>query len=363
MKVAIVCDWIKDMWWAELVLSHIMEIFPDACIYTSIFHQKNNQLFNWREIKTSFIQKLPFLSKSHKLALFLRPYRFESFDLSSYDLVISSSSAESKWVITKPETIHICYCHTPTRYFWSHYHEYINMMEFWIFNFIWKLLMPKIVHSLRMWDFLASKRVDYFIANSYNTSTRISKYYKKESEVIHPWIDTSKFYISNKKNYYLYVWRVIPYKKFDLIVDAFNKNWKNIVIITNTPNKLQKSLQKKSLPNIEWKMNITQEEKYRYYSEAKWFLFPADEDFGLVPVEAMASWTPVIAYKKWWSLETVINGKTWIFFENQSMRSINNALDEFENMNFDAEEIREYALNFDKEIFKQKIIDFINKKI
>jgi len=110
-------------------------------------------------------------------------------------------------------------------------------------------------------------------------------------------------------------------------------------------------------------MNITQEEKYRYYSEAKWFLFPADEDFGLVPVEAMASWTPVIAYKKWWSLETVIDGKTWIFFENQSIRSINNAIDEFENMNFDYEEIREYALNFDKGIFKQKIIDFINKKI
>jgi len=371
-KIAIVADWIKDMWWAELVLSHLLEIFPEADIFTSVFWQQENEIFKNRNIKTSFIQKIPFLNKSHKLALMLRPYRFESFDLSEYDIVISSSSAESKWIITKPETIHICYCHTPTRYFWSHYHEYLNMLEFWILNPLAKWLMPKIIHKLRIWDFLASKRVNYFIANSQNTKNRISKYYKTNSEVIYPWIDTSKFYISEKKNFYLYVWRVVPYKRFDLIVEAFNKNEKPLVIITNTQNKLQKYLQSISNSNIVWKIWVDNETKNRFYSESKAFLFPAEEDFWLVPLEAMASWTPVIAYKKWGSLETVIPPSnsplskageypTWIFFENQSVRSINKAIEEFENMTFDSKYIKNYALKFDKKIFKNKIIDFIQK--
>ncbi len=364
LKVAIVVDWIKDMWGRELVLSHIMEVFPEADIYTSVFHQKNNKLFEWKTIKTSFIQKILFFSKSHKLALFLRPYRFESFDLSGYDLVISSSSAESKGIITKPETIHICYCHTPTRYFWSHYHEYLNMMEFWFLNFFWKYLMPKIVHSLRIWDYVAAQRVDYFLANSINTKSRINKYYNKEAQVLYPWVDSSKFYISEKKDFYLYVWRVIPYKRFDLLVDTFNKNGKNLVIITNTINKLQKKLQKESKLNITWKINIANEEKYDLYSSAKWFLFPVDEDFWLVPVEAMMSWTPVIAYNKWWVLETVIPNETWIFFDSQSVRSLNNAITQFENTSFDYQKIREYAINnFDKNIFKQKLLDFIKDKI
>ncbi len=362
-KIAIVCDWIKDMWWAELVLSHFLELFPDADIYTSVFWQKENEIFKNRNIKTSFIQKIPFFNTHHKLALILRPYAFESFDFSNYDIVISSSTAESKWIITKPNTIHICYCHTPTRYFWSHYHEYLDMMEFWILSPIGKYIMPKLVHRLRQWDFLASKRVDYFIANSKNTQNRISKYYKSPSEVIHPGVDTGEFYISEKKDFYLCVGRVIPYKKFDLIIETFNKNGKPLVIITNTPNTLQKKLQKISASNIMWKMHISHEEKNKYYSQAKAFLFPVEEDFWLVPIEAMASWTPVIAYNKWWATETVIDGVTGIFFENQSVRSLSNAIEKFENMVFDHEKIREYSLSFDKEIFKQKIFEYIKSKL
>lgn len=362
-KVAIICDWIKDMWWAELVLSHILEVFPQADIYTSVFWQKDNPIFKDKKITTSFIQKIPILNKSHKLALTLRPYCFESFDLWDYDIVISSSTAESKWVITKPNTIHICYCHTPTRYFWSHYHEYLNMMEFWILNPIWKWLMPKLVHKLRMWDFLASKRVDYFIANSENTSSRIKKYYNSDSKVIYPWIDTNSFYLSEKKDYYLYVWRVIPYKKFDLVVDAFNKNWKKIIICTNTPNKLQKTIQQKSNSNISWIINPDKETLNKFYSEARAFLFPVDEDFWLVPVEAMASWTPVIAYKKWWALETVVDWMTWVFFEKQTIRSLNKAIEEFEKIDFDAYKIKKYALKFDKEVFKKELIEFVKNKV
>lgn len=362
-KIAIVCDWIKDMWWAELVLSHLLEIFPNAHIFTSVFWQKDNPIFKDRIIKTSFIQKIPFLNKSHKLALTLRPYAFESFDLSEYDIVISSSTAESKWVITKPWTIHFCYCHTPTRYFWSHYHEYLSMLEFWILNYVAKLLMPKITHKLRMWDFIASKRVDYFIANSKNTQNRIKKYYKRDSEVIYPWIDTSRFYIWEKKDFYLYVWRVIPYKKFDLVVEAFNKNKRPLVIVTNTPNNLQKKLQKMSNKNITWKINVWRDELSKYYSEARAFLFPPEEDFWIVTIEAMASWTPIIAYNKWWAKETVINWKTWIFFENQSVRSLNNAIEDFERLKFNNEEIRKIALNFTKERFKENLLNFIKNKL
>lgn len=363
-KIAIVCDWIKDWWWAELVLEQLLEIFPKADIFTSVFFQKNNPIFKWRKITTSFIQNIPLLNKSHKLALTLRPIAFESFDLSEYDIIISSSSAESKWIITKPDTIHFCYCHTPTRYFWSHYHEYLNMMEFWILNPIWKWLMPKIVHSLRQWDFLAAQRPDFFIANSHNTAWRIIKYYNRKPNVIHPCIETSKFpFNKNKEVFYLYVWRCIPYKKFDLIVDSFNKNWKKIIIVTNTDNKLYRKLKAISKENIQWKLNIPREETIELFSKAKAFLFPPEEDFWLVPIESMACWTPVIAYGKWWALETIIEWKTWTFFNKQTTSSINKAIEDFENTTFDYEKIRDHALSFDKKIFEENILNYISKKI
>ena len=356
-KIAIVCDWIKDMWWAEVVLAQLLEIFPEADIFTSIFFQKWNPIFDWKKIITSSIQNIPLLNKSHKLALTLRPKAFERFDFSGYDIVISSTTAESKWIITKPETLFICYCHTPTRYFWSHYHEYINMMEFWILNPIGKWFMPRLVHNLRKWDFLAAQRPDYFLANSKNTKNRIKKYYNREAEVVYPWIDTEKFiFSSEKKDFYLYVWRCIPYKKFDLIVDAFNKNWKKIVIITNTDNKLFRNLKNISKENISWKLNISFEEIKKYYSEAKAFLFPPEEDFWLVPIEAMASWTPVIAFWKWWALETVVNSETWVFFSEQTVESLNEAIERFDK-------IKKHSEKFDKKYFKQNILEFIEKKI
>ena len=363
-KIAIVCDWIKDWWWAELVLEQFMEIFPEADIFTSVFYQENNPIFKWRKITTSFIQNIPFLNKSHKLALKLRPRAFESFDLSDYDIVLTSTSAESKWVITKPETLQITYCHTPVRYFWSHYHEYLRMMEFgWFLNFIWKNLAPRIIHKLRMWDFLAAQRSDYFIANSKNTSSRISKYYRRDSEVIYPPVKIKEFrFQDRKKNYYLYVWRCIPYKKFDLIVDSFNKNGKELILVTNTDNNLYKELKSKSKKNITWKLNITRKETIELFENAKAFLFPPEEDFWIVPLESMACWTPVIAYAKWWSLETVVEWKTWMFFEEQTVKSLNKVIDEFEKIIFNYKNIRKHAEKFDEKIFKENIVKFIEKK-
>ena len=367
-KIAIVCDWIKDWWGAELVLTHMLEIFPDADIFTSVFWQEWNPVFEGRKITTSFIQKIPILNKSHKLALTLRPLAFERFDLSAYDIVISSTSAESKWVITKPECLHICYCHTPTRYFWSHYHEFRDMMEFWILNPLAKCMMPAVVHKLRQWDFCAAQRPDIFLANSKNTQTRITKYYKRESIVLYPWIDIncSLFPLRAKEriqdrnwDFYLSVGRCIPYKKFDLLVDAFNKNGKKLVLVTNTDNALYKKLKAQSKSNIIWKLNISREETVKLYSQARAFVFPPEEDFGLVPLEAQACGTPVIAYEKWGALETVIEWKTGVFFDAQTSENLNRALEYFETLEFDSQAIRQHAEKFSKAVFQQNLLGVI----
>lgn len=362
-KIAIVCDWIKDWWGAELVLSHIMELFPHADIYTSIFYQDENKIFKWKKITTSFIQKIPLFNKSHKLALTLRPQAFEWFDLSSYDIVISSTSAESKGVITKPDCLQICYCHTPTRYFWSHYEEYLNMMEYGILNPIGKWLMPKLINKLRRWDYIAAQRPDFFIANSENTKNRIKKYYKRECEVIYPAIDISEFPLRIKKDdYYLAVWRCIPYKKFDLLVDTFNANGKKLIIATNTNNTLYKNLKKISNDNIEWKLNLSRKEIIKLYSKAKCFVFPPEEDFWLVPVEAQACGTPVIAYGVWGALETVIDGVSGVFFDEQTPHSLNTAIERFESMEFHPDIIQRNVEKFDVTVFKNKLSEFIKEK-
>lgn len=385
-KIAIVCDWIKDWGGAELVLSHILEVFPQADIYTSVFWQEKNPVFEGRKITTSFIQKIPFLNKSHKLALTLRPLAFESFDLSEYDIVISSTSAESKGVITKPDCLQICYCHTPTRYFWSHYHEYMSMMEFGILNPLAKWLMPKLIHKLRIWDFCAAQRPDYFLANSENTAARIKKYYDREATVLYPGIeipqDSSHIHTTPLStlscqerwdSFYLAVGRCIPYKKFDLLVEAFNGNGKKLICVTNTDNKLYKKLKKISGPNIEWKLGISRDETQALFASAKAFLFPPEEDFGLVPLEAMAHGTPVIAYGKGGALETVVpkeTGLRWdrsqatgLFFMEQTPESLNAAIEQFETMSFDSEAIKKHAKTFSKEVFQEKLVKFIQEKL
>ncbi|MDD2486916.1 MAG: glycosyltransferase [Candidatus Gracilibacteria bacterium] len=369
IKTAIVCDWIKDMGGGEKVLVDILNLFPNADIFTSVFWQKGNPLFEGRKITTSFIQKIPFFNKRHKMALFLRPRAFESFDLGEYDLVISLSSAESKGIITKPETLHICYCHTPTRYFWSHYKEYFKRLEFGILNPVAIFMMNLIIHNLRLWDFAAAQRVDYFIANSDNTKRRIRKYYRRDSVVMTPSVDIDSFPFSEeKKDYYFYVGRMVPYKKFDLLVDTFNENGKKIILSTATDNELYRKLKSISKPNIEWIFGLDNDERNKYMSEAKAVFFPSEEDFGIVPIEAMATGTPVIAYKKGGALETVrenhkLMPSTGVFFEQQTVESLNLAIDKFEKMVFEPKKLREYAYNFDVSIFRKDLMEFIESKI
>ncbi len=237
-------------------------------------------------------------------------------------------------------------------------------MEFGILNPLGKWLMPKLIKKLRRWDYLAAQRPDYFIANSQNTQKRITKYYKRKSEVIYPGIDVGEFSLwENKKNYFLAVGRCIPYKKFDLLVEAFNINGKDLIIATNTDNKLYRKLRKRSKENITWKINLPRSEIIDLYANAKCFVFPPEEDFWLVPIESQACGTPVIAYKVWWALETVISKKTGIFFDQQTPESLNKAIESFETMTFDSRVIRKHAKQFDKKIFQKKLIKFIEEKL
>jgi glycosyltransferase involved in cell wall biosynthesis len=213
------------------------------------------------------------------------------------------------------------------------------------------------LNKLRMWDSNAADRVDDFIANSNHTAARIAKYYRRDSTVITPGMDTEKYAIETEKDdYYLAIGRIVPYKRFDLLVETFNRNGKPLKIATNTENRLFKELFAKSKPNIEWILGATEEEKIRLYQRAKALLFPQEEDFGIVPLEAMACGTPVIAYRIGGALETVKEGVSGIFFDEQTPEALDEAITRFENERFSAYEVRKYALKFDKKIFRERIL-------
>lgn len=356
-KIAIVHDWLTNFAGAEQVVRSLLEIFPEAPVYTSMYKpEKLPQVFRDKKVYTTSLQKYSFIP--HQLLFPMMGKAFEEFDLSDYDVVISSSHASSKGIITKPETLHISYCHTPTRYLWSHYFEYLDQMQFGLLNPLVKWRMPKIAYKLRMWDRLAADRVDLWVANSKNTAKRINKYYRKNATVIYPPVNTSLFSLSTTtKNYYLICSRLIPYKKIDLVIETFNELGKELIVVGTGP--LEKEFKKMAKKNIKILGRVSDEELKQYYNQAKAFIFPAEEDFGIVPIESMASGRPVIAYGKGGATETVIEGKTGIHFEEQTKASLKKAIKKFEEMSFDSTAIRNYALQFSNENFKKKFKDFI----
>lgn len=370
-RIAIIADWLIDFWWAELVISHLLEAFPEADTYTSVCFM-DHPMLEWRRVYTSWLQRVPFFNRRHKLAGILRPFAFRSFDLSEYDIIISSSSAEAKnagFSKRGKNTKHICYCHTPIRYYWSHYNEYRNMMEFGFLNPLARFVLDQLINWLRRLDYEAAQKVDFFIANSENTRERIQKYYNRESEVIYPGVEileNSGFFNLSQhsilsQSYYVWIWRCIPYKRFDLLVDTFNENGKKLILCTATDTPLFQELKTKSKPNIEWMFGVDNLEKILLMANAKAFLFPPEEDFGLVPIEAMAMGTPVIAYGEWWALETVVDWETGTFFSPQTPEALNRTIEKFETMTFDRENIHNHAKNFGKEVFQEKILELIKR--
>ncbi|MFL6055669.1 MAG: glycosyltransferase [Actinoallomurus sp.] len=359
LKVALVHDWLTNQGGAERVLWSLHRAFPEAPIYTSVYAPQALPQFAHAPVRTSFLQNWPFAATRHQLYPVLRTFAFESFDFSSYDVVISSCSAEAKGIVTRPETPHICYLHTPTRYYWSDHYRYAKNPGFGPLNPFIRLAMPAFIRHMRMWDLAATARVDAFIANSAFVAQRIEKYYRRNADVIHPPIQMQRFSIKSDgpDDFFLIAGRLVPYKRVDLAVRAC-RDLDLPLVVAGTGSELSR-LRAIAGPRTRFTGRVSDQEMADYYRRAKALIHCAEEDFGLIPLESMASGRPVIAFNRGGLRETVIEGRTGTFFDRQTVDSLKDALRRFEGMRFEPEALRHHAAGFDEAIFIEKIKAFV----
>lgn len=358
MKIALVHDYLAQDGGAERVLKAFHEIWPEAPIFVLFHDDKKITDFNKENIKESILSRFPFIRSKFQWYLPFMPGATERHNLDNYDVVISSTSAFAKGIITSPSTLHISYCHTPARYLWSDAHNYVADLPY---NRFVKMALPRLISKLRLWDKMSADRVDHFIANSRTVQNRIQKYYRRESDVIHPPVDFDKFYLSkNLENFYLAGGRLVPYKSFDLLVRAFNRFGAPLKIFGTGPE--LKHLQRIAKPNIEFLGRINDKEKSKLLSQSLAFIHPQLEDFGITPLEAMASGRPVIAFGGGGATETVLENETGVFFSEQKWESLLDTLIHFEPSIWDGEKIREHASKFRSENFKEEIRQYVQNR-
>ncbi|MCX6812621.1 MAG: glycosyltransferase [Candidatus Berkelbacteria bacterium] len=354
MNIAIVHDWLTDFAGAEKVLLELLQIYPDADVYTSIYDREKVPQFAKYKIQTTYLQKLPAAKKLRSFLIPLMPLAFESLDLSKYDLVISNSTSAGKGVLTRPATCHISYCHTPTRYLWLPEMDG-RASSSWLRRSVYK--------KLKNWDLAASARPDFYIANSKNIQARIEKFYHRQSEVVYPPVDTN-FYNPKeseikKNDFYLFVGRFVPYKKADIVIEAFNKLGIELRLIGAGPE--EKHLRKVAKENIKFLGRATDEVLFDNLKSARALIFPSEEDWGIVPVEAMACGTPVIAFGAGGATETVVAGKTGEFFGQQSPESIIAAVKKSNPEKYKFADLRAQALKFSAENFRRNFKICVDK--
>ncbi|MFC1504142.1 glycosyltransferase family 4 protein [Spirochaetota bacterium] len=366
MKTAVIHEWFDTIAGSEKVLEEILRIYTGSDLYSLVdfIEKKDKGFFADYDIHTSLIQRLPFARKKFRSYLALFPFAIEQFDLSAYDLIISNSHSVAKGIITAPGQAHISYIHSPMRYAWDLQHQYLQSAG--LDRGLKGMLAKWMLHKIRIWDSTTANRVDYFIANSNFIKERIRKAYGRDAHVIYPPVDISAFSLSeNKKEYYLAASRLVPYKKMDIVVEAFaSMPEKKLIVIGEGPEmKRIKALAAKS-SNIELLGYLSTSELGNYLKEAKAFIFPAIEDFGMLPVEAQACGTPVIAFGRGGALETVIEQRTGIFFHEQHAVALKKAVAEFEKTEdrFDSSEIRRNAERFSKERFRDEFKSFVDAK-
>ena len=363
LRVALVHDWLTGMRGGEKVLEVLCELYPDATLFT-LLHNKGAMsptIENMR-VQTSFVQTLPFKEDHYRHYLPLFPRAIESFDFSGYDLIVSTSHCVAKGAKPVGNALHICYCFTPMRYVWEQYAEYFGKGRAGIAT---RTAMALVAPGLRNWDVRASSRVHFFVADSENVARRIERYYARAADVIHGPVNTSLFKPSgNPGDYYLMVTALVPYKRVDLAVDTFNQLGVRLVIIGSGPD--EEKLKAKAASNIEFLGWEGDEILAKFYANCRALIFPGIEDFGIVPLEAMASGRPVIAFAQGGALETVVgNGEnpTGVFFYEQSVDALKKAIKEFESRQFDSTAIRKHAEKFDRKRFKQRLHEYITDKI
>ena len=356
LRVAIVHDWLNQVGGAESVLEVLKETYPEAPVYTSIYWpQAMPARYQEWDIRTSWLDSLPLIKKHHQPFLPLYPLAFEGFDLGGYDLVLSNKSAFCHGVITPPGTTHISYCLTPTRFLWG-YHEYVKHEGL---NPLAGALLTPVLPLLRLWDRIAADRVEHFIAISDTVRQRIEKFYRREAVVIHPPVEIDCFQVSDSHDdYFLIVSRLIPYKRIDLAVKAFNVLGLPLKIIGDGRDRQRLEAMAKS--NVEFLGRLADHEVGQYLSRCKAFIFPGEEDFGIAPLEAQAAGRPVIAYAGGGALETVVEGATGLFFREQTPESLAEAVSIFDAGDFESAAIRRHAQGFDKETFKSKLRAFVD---
>lgn len=358
MKIALVHEFLNQLGGAERVLRNFLDIWPEAKLHALIYDEKKigNNFANYSK-RLSFINYLPLARNYHRWLLPLMPFAIERFKFQDFDVVISDSSSFSKGVNTKGK-LHICYCHTPTRFLWTEYAPYLEMQKA---SRLVKLIARQVLRMVRDWDYRAAQKPDFFIANSINVQNRIKKFYNRDSVVIPPPVDTAMFYPKGEKqDYFFTASRLEPYKKIDLVVKAFNDSGLKLKVAgTGT---MFLDLKKIAKPNIEFLGKISDEELRNRYSEAQAFVFPAEEDAGIMVLEAQACGTPVIAYRAGGVLETVNEGVTGQFFDTQSADAIREAVKHFDTTLYHSDAIRQHALQFDKKIFQEKIRKFVQEK-
>lgn len=359
MNLALVHDHLIQDGGAERVLRVLQEIWPQAPTFALFYDKKNFPDFADKKIFSSFIQKMPWAQKKFQWFLPLMPAATESHDLSGFDVVVSSSSAFSKGVITRPEAKHVCYCHTPTRYLWSDTHSYISELRAprWA-----KAILPPVLSHLRLWDHAAAQRVDIFVANSQTVQARIKKYYGRDSVIIHPPVETKKFFISSgPKKFFLVGGRLVPYKRYDLIIQAFNRLGLPLKVFGTGP--IEEALKNQAQGNIEFLGRISDEERAGLYANCLAFLHPQEEDFGITAVEAMAAGRPVIAYRKGGATETVVEGVTGEFFDEQIWEELADHLIRFDEKKYDPQIIKNRAEKFGVEGFKNQMNELVKSTI
>lgn len=356
MKLAFVYDRVNKWGGVERVLLDLHQVWPEAPLYTGVYNPQTAKWAQVFKVKPSWLQKFPFAKSHHELYPWLTPLAFESFDFSEFDVVVSITSAEAKGIVTKPSVLHLCYCLTPTRYLWSHEKQYQDQPGLGLLSGLGKATFKILKKPMKKWDLVASSRPDHYIAISQTVKKRIKKYYDRESWVIYPGIDIKKFSPNSQnpktQKYLLVVSRLVPYKNIDLAIRVANHLKKRLVVVGSGKDK--RRLKKLAGPTVEFVGNLTDKRLISYYQNCQAVLVTGKEDFGLVSLEAQASGRPVVALKAGGVLETVVEGKTGIFFEKATVESLKKAVLKLETTQINAQKCLQNAKKFDKKRFKTK---------
>ena len=360
MKTALVHDWLNQKGGAEQVLESLARHYPAAPIYTSIYWpQAMPASYGEWDIRTSFMNRLPLVKRHHQPFLPLYPLAFESFDFSGYDLVLSNKSGFCHGIITGPETLHICYCLTTTRYLWDfeHYAQREGIGR------LGRMVLQPVLSYLRLWDRLAADRVDHFIAISRTVQRRIARQYRRESVVIHPPVDTGRFSIADGpiEDYYLIVSRLVPYKRVDLAVQALSQLGRPLIVVGEGRDRA--NLERMAGPTVTFVGHLCDKEVSDLLRHCRAFIFPGLDDFGIAPVEAMASGRPVIAFAAGGALDTVLEGRTGLFFRESTPQALAATIQQFETLDFDRATIRHHAERFDQALFEAKLTTFVENAV